>query len=429
MSGWKATSCGEPQAEERILVVCTRYIGDTVLAIPFLRNLRRAFPNATIDICAEGAAREVLSDCPYVDRFATWKRPAGRRSLAASLASIRSQAAWLARRRYSRVYLLKRSLSAGLLAALAGIPKRIGLKGDGSFFHTRSVAVPRGRHQADRYLDLLRTEGITVDDGHAENWTAADARQRVAGLLARLPVDRPRVFVAVRSTDAKKHWPTQRWAAIVEWLVERRGTEVILCGGRGDIPAHEALRTEVGHDVAAHVHDFTRDLSLREAGALTAEMDACVGVDTGLVHTAASHGVPVAVLFGPTNPNQWSPWTARAVVVRSSHVRQSLADKLAAWRSSRPTAWPFGQASMDDIGVEDVAIAIASLLPEHTTARTPAITPEPVAAPAAAAAPAAVQAPTPLRTLDLREGSFRYEVVARDAAAALPATKPLAQAH
>ena len=55
------------RGRERILVVCTRYIGDTVLAIPFLRNLRRAFPYAVIDICAEGPARGVLADCPYVD--------------------------------------------------------------------------------------------------------------------------------------------------------------------------------------------------------------------------------------------------------------------------------------------------------------------------------------------------------------------------
>ena len=67
----------------RILVVCTRYIGDTVLAIPFLRNLRRAFPAATIDVCAEGSARLVLADCPYVDELIAWRRPAGRRGLAA----------------------------------------------------------------------------------------------------------------------------------------------------------------------------------------------------------------------------------------------------------------------------------------------------------------------------------------------------------
>ena len=52
---------------ERILVVCTQYIGDTLLAIPFLRNLRRTHPAAVIDVCAQGAARAVLGSCPYVD--------------------------------------------------------------------------------------------------------------------------------------------------------------------------------------------------------------------------------------------------------------------------------------------------------------------------------------------------------------------------
>jgi heptosyltransferase-2 len=402
----------------RILVVCTKYIGDTVLAIPFLRNLRRSFPDATIEICAEGGAREVLADCPYADRFIAWKRPAGRRTLATSLASIRSQAAWLAGRRYSRVYLLKRSLSAGLMATLAGIPTRIGLAGDGSFFHTRSVRVASGRHQAARYLDLLRCEGLPVDDGHAENWTNGDARCHVGSLLAKLPAGRPRVFVAIRSTDGKKHWPLDRWAALVEWLVDARGCEVVLCGGRGDLRDHGALQAAVGSDIARHIHDFTRDLSLREANALLAGMDACVGVDTGLVHMAASHGVPVAVLFGPTDPNQWSPWSPRAVVVRSSRVVKSIKEKLTAWLKPHPTAWPTGEASMDDIGVEDAVVAVTSILPESV----------PV--------PAPVAPKTPLRTLDLREGSFRYEVVAMDAAsaaaalpAAEPATKPLAQAH
>jgi len=383
---------------QRILVVCTKYIGDTILAIPFLRNLRRAFPGATIDVCAEGGARQVLAECPYVDRFVTWQRPAGKRTLASSLASIRSQAAWLASRRYARVYLLKRSFSAGLLAVLAGIPKRIGLAGDGGLFHTHSVKVPRGRHQASRYLDLLRFEGIPVDDGHAENWTSPDARLHVASLLAGLPAERPRVFVAIRSTAPEKHWPSERWAALVEWLVDRQGSEVVLCGGRGDTPHHDALRAAVGPEVAAHVHDFTEDLSLREAGALVASMDACVGVDTGLVHMAASFGVPATVLFGPTDPNQWSPWSPRAVVVRSSAVRQTFADRMVTRNLAGRLAWPLGEASMNDIAVEDVVTAVATLMPE------PRVVPESKVLPVASDAPfAAPQVPT-LRTLDLREG-------------------------
>ena len=395
------------RGRERILVVCTRYIGDTVLAIPFLRNLRRAFPDAVIDICAEGPARGVLADCPYVDDLVSWTRP-GRRGPVAALTAIRTQAAWLAGRRYTRAYLLKRSLSAGLLVTLAGIPVRVGLAGDGRWLLTRAVTAPRGRHQAARYLDLLSAEGIDVDDGHSENWVAPATAARVSQLVARLPAGRPRVFLAAQTTAPERHWPADRWEAVIEWLVLARGCEVIFCGGPTDVVEHNRLRAAVGPDVADHVHDFTAELSLRETGGLVARMDACLGVDTGLVHLAASHGVPVAVLVGPTDPNQWSPWTARAVVVRSARVRRPLADRLPVRIAPPTTAWPFGEAAMDDIAVEDVVVAISAMLPDPVPA------------------PAAVAARTAMRSLDLRQGSFRYEVLDIDAAASPSAAVPVA---
>jgi heptosyltransferase II len=402
MSG-RDESSGRPDAG-RILVVCTRYIGDTVLAIPFLRNLRRAFPDARIDVCAEGGARAVLADCPYVDELVAWRRAAGRRNLATSLAAIRTQAAWLRSRGYDRAYLLKRSLSSSLLASLAGIPHRVGFAADGRPLLTTVVAPSRGRHQAARYLDLLRSEGLPVDDGRNENWITPAAAARAAACLTPLPPGRPKVFLAVRSTAKEKHWPLDRWAMLVTRLVHEKRCEIVLCGGPADVPAHETLTTAVGPAVAAHVHDLTAEVALRDTGALMARMDLCIGVDTGLVHLAASHDVPVVVLFGPTDPNRWSPWTPRATVVRSARVQRPLVDRLGLVRRRGVHAWPFGTASLDDIPVSDVLESAVAFLAEPV--------------------------PPAIRTLDLRTGGFRYEVLAGSAAAAAePATKPLAQAH
>lgn len=392
---------GDPR---RILVVCTRYIGDTVLAIPFLRNLRRAFPDATIDVCAEGGARMVLADCPYVDELIAWRRPAGRRGLVASLAAIRAQATWLAGRGYDRAYLLKRSLSGAVLATLAGIPHRVGFAADGRALLHTAIKPPAGRHQAARYLDLLRADGIAVDDGRSESWIPQPVAARAAAAVAALPPGRPRVFLAVRSTAREKHWPLDRWAMLVTRLVHERACELVLCGAPADVPTHDALREAVGPAVAAHLHDVSRAVSLRETGGLLARMDLCIGVDTGLVHLAASHDVPVVVLFGPTDPNRWSPWTPRATVVRSARVRRPLVDRLGLASRAGVHAWRFGTAAMDDITVADVFESAEAFL-----------------------------LPPPVPRLDLRTGSFRYEVLegvaATAAAAADPATKPLAHAH
>jgi len=376
----------EPAADERILVIGTQYLGDTLLAIPFLRNLRRAHPRATIDVCAAAGPRALLAACPYVDRFVSWQRPPRRRRrFATAWAGIVAEAAWLRSQRYTRGYLLKPSLSAAVLARLAGIPVRVGFHGESGPLLTRRVRRRFGRHQVEAYLDLLRAEGVTVDGGHNENWVGDEAAQRVAGLLARMPAGRTRVFLAIRTTDPLKLWPVDRWRTLLRWLVEDRGCELVLCGSPADRAAHAELVRSCPESLAAHIHDFSAEVPLADAAALMARMDLCVGVDTGMVHLAASTGVPVAVIVGPTDPNRWEPWGTRSVVLRSTRLRTTWGEKLTlACRRAGPLRWPLGRATVDDISVDHVRAAVDHLLAERRT----------------------------IPTLDLTKGSFRYEVVA-----------------
>lgn len=396
-------------ARERILVVCTRYIGDTVLATPFLRNLRRAFPDAVIDVLAEGAAREVLADCPYPDELLAWERP--RRGRGRSLLALRATAAWLRGRGYSRVYLLKRSTSVAMLAWLAGIPHRVGFASEfGRLLLTRAVPAPRGRHRVQIYLDQLRIDGLEVDDGRNENWVPEPVAERVATRLAMLPPDRPTVFLAMRGTDKARLWRPDRWASLVTWLVRDRGCKIVLCGAAVDAADHRRLEAAVTPEVRGHIHDFSSRLSLRETGGLVARADLCIGVDTGLVHLAASFGVPIVVLVGPTDPNRWAPWMTQSEVVRSPRVARRPVDRLLSWmlpHRDQGLPWLPGRASMEEVAVAEVIERVERLLP---------------------AVPPPAQAAPVLRTIDLRHGTFNYAVVSR-AAAAVPATKPLAHAH
>ena len=106
---------------ERILVVRNRFIGDTVLAIPFLRNLRRRFPNAVIDVLVEPRSGDVLADCPYKDALITWTRPQRVRGIVPrSLFNLFTTARWLRSRNYTRAYVLKRSFSSALVVLMPG---------------------------------------------------------------------------------------------------------------------------------------------------------------------------------------------------------------------------------------------------------------------------------------------------------------------
>lgn len=360
----------------RILVIRNRHVGDTVLAIPFLRNLRRRFPEAVIDVLVEPDAGMVLADCPYKDSLVPWHRPARVNDVVpGSLANVVATARWLRRRRYDRAYILKRSLSTGLLAWLARIPHRVGVAMDGrGILLTRRVPYRKGCHEVELSLDLLRADGIDVDDGHNENWVAAECGRRIDGLLTGVPSIRPRVFVAPHSTDDGKNWPLDRMANIIGWLIEHRGCEVFLCGARRDLHVHDRLRARLEWQAASHVHDFTHNLSLREASALVSRMDLCVGIDSGLLHVAASFGVPVVALFGPGDPRRWHPWKTASVIMQPAD----------------------GTRSMTGITTDQVMTAVDRLFTESGIAAT--------------------ARRRGLRRIDLRSGDYRHEVLEADRA-------------
>ena len=385
-------------ARDRILIVGNPYLGDTILAVPLLRNLRAAFPGHAIDFLAEGrAVGRLLEGCPYVDEVLRWDRPAvpgggHRRPVIASLESLESCAAALRPRRHARAYVLKRSASAALLAARAGIPHRVGhARGPASLLLTRAVRQVRDRHYAEGLLDLLRADGLPVDDGRADHWgSAAAARARVDAVLARLPAGRPRVFVAVRATEGRRQWPLDRWVDVLRRLVHERGVEVVFCGGPDDTPALAALVADLG-SAAAHAHDLSAAVPLADVAALLPRMDLYLGVNSGLMHLAASCGTPTVAIFDAADVRRWRPRNRDHAILSGEGSRRGAAG---AWlaRAARADGgtWSSGPA-VRAVRVNEVVDAAARFLvpPPETV---------------------------PLRTLDLRTGRHRYEVTVRPAA-------------
>jgi len=43
-----------------------------------------------------------------------------------------------------------------------------------------------------------------------------------------------------------------------------------------------------------------------------------IGNDSGPAHIAAAFGVPVVVLFGPSDPVNWAPWRTEGQVLTNS---------------------------------------------------------------------------------------------------------------
>ena len=304
----------------RVLVIRYRFIGDTVLAIPFLRNLRRAFPDAVIDVLAEPVSGDTLALCPYKNEllyFAPRLRGAAR-AAAAVPTSLWSCARMLRARRYDRVYILRRSFSSAVLPLLARIPHRVGFATEGrGWLLQRSTPYP-DKHEVECFLDILRADGIPVADTYNENWSdpATDAR-----LDAELPAAAgPRVLVCAKSTFPPKDWPLDRFAAVITWLVNHRGCEVHFCDAPANAATYRQVLAAVPEPLVRPCIDWSSRLPIRDVNSLMRRMHLAFGVDTGLLHIAASFHRPVVALFGPLDPWRWHPWDTAHTVLRPADV-------------------------------------------------------------------------------------------------------------
>ncbi len=304
----------------RILVIRYRFIGDTVLAIPTLRNLRQAFPNAVIDVLAEPISGDTLAHCPYKNDLLYYgPRLKGERKRQAQFpTSLLGAVKFLRARRYDRCYILRRSFSSAILPLLAGIPHRVGFSTEGRNWLLLRSTPYADKHEVECFLDILRADGIPIAGTQNENWTDPATDRQVD---AELPeTGRTRIFICAKSVFDLKDWAPERFAAVITWLVRDRNSEVHFCDSPGNTGYYAAILAGVPAELRIHCHDWSTKLGIRESGSLMRRMNLCFGIDTGFIHLAASFHVPVVGLYGPLEPWRWHPWDTRHTVLRPDDV-------------------------------------------------------------------------------------------------------------
>jgi len=115
------------------------------------------------------------------------------------------------------------------------------------------------------------------------------------------------VVVHVGAFYGSRHWPVDRFAAVVE-AFRADGHRVVLTGS-----AKERDRAlEVAALAGWGADDVDRDvlagrIDLAEMAATVADAALVVSVDTGAAHLASAYGTPSVVLFGPAPPEEWGP--------------------------------------------------------------------------------------------------------------------------
>jgi lipopolysaccharide heptosyltransferase II len=280
-------------------------IGDTLFATPALAVLRRRFPRAHIDALVYRSNRGMLEGNPDIDDYVLYDPTQASHGLARFAHSVRQV-------RHARYDLMiNLSAAASLIGMLAGVGEQTHLDIPGPWWLTGTRdAAYRQRHAVEHYLRAiapLLTTPIAVADRQPRVFLARQHRQAARDLLRAAGLTSGTPLIALHAGGdgfrGRKRWSTRRFAAVGQHLVERYGAQVLLLGGKEDIP----LAEEVAARMPRGSHVLAGRTSLMETAALIERAMLFIGNDSCPLHIAAALGVPAVGIYGPSSVAQFHP--------------------------------------------------------------------------------------------------------------------------
>ncbi|MCE4553133.1 glycosyltransferase family 9 protein [Roseateles cellulosilyticus] len=338
---------------QRIAVFRALVLGDTLCAVPALRALRRAWPEARISLVGLPVARELAERLDCVDEWLAFPGWPGLPERPVDLAAIPAFLAEMQSRRFDvAVQLHGSGQIVNPLVSLFGARHMAG-------FHPPDApppgplfcAWPVHGHEVQRLLALCRHLGLATDDGALEFPLRPED---VTALRAAWPAwgDRgPYACVHAGAQLPSRRWPVARFAAVAEALHERRLT-VVLTGA----PSEQSLVADLSHRLSRrgvpHV-DLASRTSLWALGALLRDARVLVCNDTGVSHIAAALRVPSVVVACGSEVARWAPADTR---------RHRVLAKPAACRPCAHTVCPVGHGCALDLGAHEVVLTLDDLL-------------------------------------------------------------------
>lgn len=271
---------------KKICIMHQASIGDTLLASPVYRTVKKNFPDAEVIAVTSPVGAELFRGNPYIDTLVEYKKGG------AVLPVIRK--IW----RSDVAIILDYHYRNALFAFLAVIPKRIGRGKD--LINCKVDELPAETFEPKKYLSLLEPLEIFEEDlSLTKIFPTDEEKNRAAKLVNAIKKPEQKlVVIAPYSLSSLKDWQSENYREIIR-RIEVSGNVVAILGGKKD---SELIKRNF-----PGVKSFAGETNLRESAEIISLADLQICGCTAMLHVCSTTSTPAIVLYGPTSPEQWAP--------------------------------------------------------------------------------------------------------------------------
>jgi heptosyltransferase-2 len=288
-----------------ILVFCPNLVGDTVMATPAFRSLRRGFPGSRMVAVVKPKVAPTLEGGPWFDDLVGFDPRSARADErgAAVVKRLRLEKAELA-------VLFPNSFRSAYMAWWAGARRRVGYaRSARGWLLTERLAPLRDSRGAfkpspivDAYLEIPRRLGCPHDGDRLELYTTPADEAAADRAWLRLGLSHASPVVCLNTGGAfgpAKSWPEEHFAALARRLADDAKVAVLVVCGPGERDAARSIVALAGRTGVVSLADEPLGIGLTKACIRRSAL--LITTDSGPRHFAAGFDVPVITLFGPTH--------------------------------------------------------------------------------------------------------------------------------
>ena len=277
----------------RVVVIRLRSLGDCVLTTPALEILKRARPDLRVAVVVEDRFRAVFEGNPDIEKLLPphWQQvrewePQLCLNLHGGSASTRLTAASGARWR------------AGFQHYRWQLPYNVRIPRA-----QQILGVERVVHTAEHLASAMFYLGAPgADIPRARLFAVAEAAAR------------PYAVIHPMAATPEKTWRADGFLEAARYLLQFCDLEPVFIAGPGeDLSAFKSYRTMMG-------------APLGEIKSLLAGASLFLGNDSGPAHMAAAFGLPVVVIFGASDPENWRPWRTSNETIQASGCIETVSN-------------------------------------------------------------------------------------------------------
>jgi len=281
------------QTGGNILVIQTAFLGDAILTLPMIQELKKKNSECKLDVLAIPSTQGIFSSSPYVDDVIVIDKRVKQKSIKGLNNFIKE----LRKKSYSKIYSPHRSLRSAYITIRLGVKETYGFDNSSlKYAYKNIVKYKQTDHEVQRNLELI---GKNTED---KSWKILPeiiidetGKEKVADFLSSNKIDAEFIAVAPGSVWETKRYPKEYFSEVIKILVAKN-EKVVLIGGESD----KLIFDEIAYNLNDKVINLAGKFSVTETIHLLRRAKLLITNDSAPTHMGMCADIPVLTIFCST---------------------------------------------------------------------------------------------------------------------------------